>query len=338
MKKLLAAGLAVLALLPRPARADGGLLQSYSRDHRLVSEEYRRQGALITGPEGWARRVFSYDEEGHLTREECLGIDGEPVLSTRGYCARAFEYRNGTAVYEAYLDEDGAYILPRGVPCAVTVREVDGEGRVLRESYFDVAGRACLHPEKGFACAVYDRDPHGNPTREAWFDQDLEPMEINGCHQVIRVFDEQSRLMREQYYALDGQSPEGGPAAREWRYDQRGLITEESFYGPDGNLTPCAEGYALALYDHDGAGREVSRRYLGPTGEPARVDGCHQIITAYDDMGRKASETFLDENGNGTVRGDGAAALVYRYDNDGDLTGMVAYDLAGEPVRTLPAP
>jgi hypothetical protein len=133
-------------------------------------------------------------------------------------------------------------------------------------------------------------------------------MTTSGYARVEQRYDQRGRLVEEAYFGVDGR-----PVLRDWgfatarfRYDDLGRRTEQAQFGVDGLPLLGRYGFSIVRYRHDARGNEIESARFGVAGEAvADVSGAHRNRSAYDERGNRVS--------------------VRRYDTAGESVGAAQY-------------
>lgn len=101
-----------------------------------------QDGLMLRNDEGYAIVKYFYNEFRQCTGENYLGLDRQPVMNTKKYCASiSYEYdERGVWVKIEYFDENGNYIVPTGMTYATYERDYDALWQVSWEAYYDEDG------------------------------------------------------------------------------------------------------------------------------------------------------------------------------------------------------
>lgn len=199
---------------------------------------------VLTGGETWGgfhKSAREFDEAGRVISECFFDTDGSPVTLKEGYSRREYEYDdNNNRIRELYYDQDGSKVLNSN-GCAEIRREFDASNRKIRESYYGTDGEP-IRLFSGQAMVEFMYDENGNEAQLSYFDAAGKPLLVGGetwggYHKQVRVFDEAGRIMREDFYDIDG-SPvtlKEGYSYREYEYDENASFIGYRYYDKNGN-------------------------------------------------------------------------------------------------------
>ena len=143
--------------------------------------------------------------------------------------------------------------------------ETDGKADVIRETYYDYAGRPTTGGE-GFV--TRERTVRqGKTISVRWFDG-------NG---------EAAAAAEDTYYRVD------------YTYDKAGNINREKYYDAEGNPVRCAAGYAIVYREYDAYNRVVYEKYYDTDGFAVMMaDGAVSYRYEYDEDGELIRTTKYD--------------------------------------------
>ncbi|MBN1771836.1 MAG: ATP-binding protein [Deltaproteobacteria bacterium] len=111
----------------------------------------------------FARRTWTYDDQGHLEEYRTWGADGGPREDGWGIAARVRHWVGETVVEERYLDAAGRLRAgPTGIARAVW--DYDDRDRPIREAFYDASGGTIV-PEGWVAELTAHRDATGRVDR-----------------------------------------------------------------------------------------------------------------------------------------------------------------------------
>ncbi len=341
----------------------------YDSDVRVTAEEYfDAEGRPVRCRDGYARVTFAHDLGGHVIEASYFGPDGRPTWHKKGYAVlrRTYDPR-GNVLTRTALAPDGRPVVDHDGLCEVRT-EYDPWGRPTRVSYFGPDGRPAPGPD-GAASVERSFDRFGNPLVVSYFGADGERVCCKeGYWQQRMEYDAAGWLRRSTYHDIDGVQraaadnvaesrrqvdgrgnpveflylgADGKPALRDGLharvaqvFDDRSLLREESYFGPDlERPAKASNGSAGSRAEYDARGRQTSRTYVGPDGKPWRhADGYAQLRWAYDDRGRWVEEAYFDEQGRPAATGGSVASTRRAYDDRGNPTEQTYHDRDGKLV------
>ncbi|MFM7148358.1 MAG: protein kinase domain-containing protein, partial [Gemmataceae bacterium] len=275
-------------------------------------------------------RRFEHDDRGLVTFLSFVGARNRPVTHPFGYAQIKRRWDAlGNLLEESYLDLAGN--LARGTRGAglrwtynadgnPTLMETFGLDRKPTSGYrmsYDDRGNlvtmANLTPQTtGPVRFHFDYDSRDNCIRTRYFDAADKPIADpgSGSYGVERSHDDQGRVVTAVYLGQDGKpalalaNSEGGFLTRRkyvqtrYAYNDRGQVTEESYFGFRGEPVTDAGGVASYRYKFDDAGRNTELALFGPDGSPVNnSQGIARTVWTYDDQGRLEETASFDAGG-----------------------------------------
>jgi serine/threonine-protein kinase len=341
-----------------------------------------------------------FDERGRVRETRYLDAAGNPVITklmgAAGY-AETWDARDH-AVEMRLLGPDGHPMVAEG-GFARTTRGFGSTGRPVERRYFDEADRPT--PSMGSAGPLnrFTYDDRGLPTEHASRDEGDHPFATaDGSASTRWKYDRLRNEVEEAYFDAEGKAvvsssgfaarrsrydadddlvsisysdAEGAPtfhtgfATKHLKYDDRGLVVEESYFDTNDNPVLLSDGYATVRYARDRSGDVTAESYLGRRGEPvlcaggyARKTNTYEVhrrraTTAlfdtsgapvlgsagwsverltYDDRGLVVREDHLDAVGQPKVTKAGAASIVRKWDKRGNLEEEASLGPDGRPI------
>lgn len=231
------------------------------------------------------------DDKNRITEIRYLGADGELCLNQEGY-ARV------TMAYTSF-------------------------GALRRLSYFGTGKKRVLVPSLDYA--AIECDYRGKTlTGRRYLDAEGKPAEsFLGYAAMIQKVNKKNQVLGISYQHADGSPavcPEGWSSC-EIRRDKSGRETAIRYLDAAGNPVTLAEGYAREEISYPKESEKRIRRFDAAGNAVAFETGVYTLVQQLRE-GRVVRETFLGADGAPTVNGGGASALVYAYDQDGNITDM----------------
>jgi hypothetical protein len=281
------------------------------------------EGAPQVDSNGIYRTAYTHDDRGNAIRGTFLGAQAEPTPSWEGCLEVQITFDPaGNETERRCVGAAGATETTHGTKLAFVRREVDERGCELRQTRFDASGGAILFG--GAAAVVMTRDEHCSETSRATVDPRGAPVAVPGdaaknvfvldaegkvverrCFDVkeqpmncegeatpmgsVRRFthDDRGREISQKSFDAAGaptDSSRGYPHETRTAYDERGLVTERSTFGPDGKPAPSLGTVARRAYAYDALGAQTSEASYGVDGQPvAGATLVHEIVTTYDE-------------------------------------------------------
>ena len=309
----------------------------YDRNHRIVRESYfDENGQAMLRTDGlYAARTFGYDGDGKtVSTERFFGLSGEPVLNSSGFASYTRDVdRDGRILRECYWDTDGKAIM-RSSGYAEVRRGYDEQNRVIHESYWDTSG-AQVVLSGGYSAWQREYDGLGDIIMEQYLNPDGDEAVLPaGYSRVDRQFDDEKRVLREAYSAHgEAVCIPNGYAAFTRAYDDRGNVIREAHQDASGSPVLRTSGYAAVEREYDRENRVVRERYLDTADAPIMLSAGYSAITReYNGLGRVVKEAYWDGNGQPVRLEAGYAALTREYNALGQIIEEAYQDEEGHPI------
>lgn len=317
-----------------------------------------------------------YDENRVKYREEYYDLEGKPDRGSWGYAAKEIGYDDhGNVNLEIYYDEEGNKTINRN-GCASIKKDYNDIGRNIHEEYYGTDGeRIALTTGQSATSFAYDN--FGRQTEVSYFDAQDKPTLFGGdtwggYHKVIRQFDENGQIAREDFYGVDGNPImiKEGCASIEYEYDENGNCTRkiyydwagartigsggyceirrefnsnnqnirDSFYGIDGKLITLPSGQASTECKYDEKGHPVEMAFYDIKNRPVMIGGVnwggyHKVIRTFDNNGRVTGESFRGIDGQPVMMKEGYSFRETIYDETGNISEQHYYDTDGNEVN-----
>ncbi|MCQ2527484.1 MAG: VanZ family protein [Saccharofermentans sp.] len=196
-----------------------------------------------------------------------------------------------------FVDENGVVTFASDRKFATIIRELNAEGRNIRERYYDENGDPAIMWMDHYGLA-FEYDEEGRSYKYTFLDAQGEPMMGKGeFSTVLRKYDSENRVCEEWYYDLDMQPVQrSGYYGCRYQRDSEGRTTETAYLDINGNVTKSNSGYAIERYTRDSEGKLLVTMYYDENGEPTPL-GRWQYGVRYTDDG----SIMLDKDGNELV-------------------------------------
>ncbi|GHU76025.1 hypothetical protein AGMMS49992_21010 [Clostridia bacterium] len=271
------------------------------RNNRTQEKYYDAAGAPVLCEKGYHEVDYQYDSKKVLIAESYLDIDGNPVIpiDKKAPTVRYKFDKKGLIIEEQYTDHESNPVLCDDGYAKVT-REFDKSGRITKESYYDTDGNPILSVN-GYASLTKEYDAAGNSISETYWDKDgYQINAVVGYARIERVYVD-NRLVSETY--LD---PSGNPVALldgyasfTQRYDSSGNLIDVAYYDENGILVPSVKAlYARVSRIYNAQKRVTEERYYGYNGQPFIMpDGYAMLTRDYDIAGNVLVQSYRDADG-----------------------------------------
>ncbi len=241
----------------------------------------------------------TYDDKGRRIKEVYFTNEGEPYEMEDGYFACEFGYdSDGNESSYLYLDSDGnPMITNKGY--AELKREYNYKKQVTREDYIGPDGEHIMLTD-GYSAVEYRYDDSGNRSDIRYFD-DQTPIMIRGNYsKLVKTFNEDKRVIREEYYDTEGKPVliSSGYASIDYEYDEDGNETCRKIYGTAGEPVICTSGYAVLKREYSENGKVIRENYYGTDGEPLTLSSGYAVLEyTYDDYGNRTDTHYKNASG-----------------------------------------
>lgn len=196
-----------------------------------------------------------------------------------------------------FEDASGNPTFAEDAGYAISRRQLDEQGRTVREAYYDEQDRPVCTASHGAQKLIeYD----GETEKITYLDEDGRAFTIRtGYATVVRkpVSDEKTgrRIIEETYYDEEGNpvALELGQYSARKEFDADGQCTVLTFLDPEGNPVSTTAGYTSKSMSYFPDGRIETERYFDENGKPsALADG--QYGVRYDARG---GIVYLNDDG-----------------------------------------
>jgi hypothetical protein len=284
--------------------------------------------------DGYATVTSDYDQHGKVTQTRFYGVNSEAVISKKDhYHGLKTEYdEQGNKSVETYINTDGKPMsLADGY---ATVRQVYESGYVTQMRFYSVNNKPVVSKKEGYHGLEAAYDEQGNPIIMTFLGLDGKPMSLDdGFATVKSAYDSRGNVTQITFYGVNGEpvvSKKDRCHGWEAAYDDQGNQTVMTFLGP----TSLADGYATKKSAYDSGGKVTEQRFYGVNGEPvlSKRDGYHGFKAEYDAQGNQTLLAYLGKDGKPMLVADGYATVKFSNDSHGRVTQKRFYGVNGEPV------
>lgn len=272
------------------------------------------------------RRVL--DELGRPVERAAFGLHDEPIdldgvhLHQRTYDAndRLIEVRRLDSRRQPVLRDNG---------CHRERFRRDPAGNVLEHRCFGIDDTPTAFAGTGGA-AIIERVYAGmRPESVTFRGADGEVL-----RRTRHTYDEAGREIGERVEDADGRVL----SAAVYEVDERGHRLADIRLGPDGKRIPPEQGWAETRYQRDLAGRETEARWFDAEGRATTANrgiADHRVVSTYNAMGVRASETWFGVDDRPARGPRGSHAERYVHHPTGELARL---DLVAPPGQPLGSP
>lgn len=282
-----------------------------------------------------------YNQEGNKYREEYFDMKGNPYSGSWEYFAKEMLYdEKGNNTEESYFDETGNKVL-NSSGYHKKIRTFDNN-LVVKDEYYGVSGER-VSLQTGQSIAEYKYDNLNRQKEASFYDKEDNAVLIGGddrggYHKVVREFDDNGRVVREDFYNTSNQLVllKEGYATRKYVYDENGNRTEEHFFDLKGNKTSNSDGVSEIRRNFNKENRVIRESYYDENGKEINSKtGQSAIVYAYG-RDRTTAISYINVEGqpvicNNTENG-GYSKVVKTYDEYGRIIREDYYDTSNRPI------
>lgn len=240
-----------------------------------------------------------------------------------------------TVTYELTLPEGEA--RDDSVVCTLSVTAEKGKKTLLEKevtgSQFDEDGiltvSTTFHSwnERDAAFCVFTKKEKKVSIRGIYY---LQTPDLD----IHRFYDSKYRIIREEYYDLDGeQTIQGeGVFACEYSYDGNDNRSEYRYYSYDNKRCNCKNGYAEMHRIYNKQKQIVREDYYDVDGYPFRLAKGYAYMTYDYSVENCIIYRFYDENNQAVLSTDGYSELWRKFDGNHNTIEERYFDVQGQPV------
>lgn len=231
---------------------------SYNKNNLLTEKKYLdKDNAPAVDEDGVSVYRYQYDEQGRLVGQQMTDVLGEPVEAS-GYTGLKYQY-----------DEDNN-----------RVRAVYYNGEEMQSQ------------------EIYSYDEKGNRILTAYQDGSGNPMMTRYGAFMKKEYNDMGDLIRTSFLDTDKELciGERGCAGFTHTVDNMGNVTEEHYFGADGQPIVCSDGFATGIREYNAQGWKIRDSFYGLDGKLiSNENGQASVIEyIYNDSGRKKTEIYYD--------------------------------------------
>ena len=281
---------------------------------------------------------YTRDDEGRVTGETALGLDGEPVEETGSTIVSSrSEYDNkGRLAFFRFLDIDGK---PTVGPLGYAVEEVhhDAAGNVIERRFLGKDGELVTRLD-GFGIFRANYDEHGTILSKKFYDTAGKPVVVPGFgfHELRIEHDKLGREISKSGFGINGEAltmAEGYHGIR-FGFDAGGRISDQMLFGNGGEAVRHPKEFWHHLkVTFDARGNEVGVQLLGIDENPvANADGVSQIAWTFDEADRFTTWRCYGADGAACLDKDGIHETKFRYDGRGNITRWANFGTDRKPI------
>jgi YD repeat-containing protein len=253
---------------------------------------------------GFAGCEFWHDEGGAITRMDCFGTDGKPVIGDGGFASVHLSYDDhGNATEVALFGPDEKPVLGK-LRYAANRRKFDPRGNLIGVEFLGLDGKPILSAE-GITRVAYAYDTRNREVGRAFFGLDGERVLLADTGQggifghagFHKKYDDRGNMIEVAYFGTEGKPRLTNEkiAKIKYEFNARSQEVGRAFFGVDDKPTPSTNGYAAFRQQFDVRGNIVEQTYFGADGEPVAVGlGYAKVIYNHDYLGRETDAKYFD--------------------------------------------
>jgi YD repeat-containing protein len=306
-----------------------------SRGYLLEEAYFAPNGDPTCIHSGYHKIQLHCDEEGNVTDERFLGIDGQLVYTIDGWAISRAKYEGGQQVEVSYFGTNEDPILnTNGVHMETRLYEA---GLLKEVRFFGTGGRSDpVTSTEGCSIVRLGYDEQRNEVSRSNFDEHDQPVVTSeGYHRLKREYDKTRGLVkRVEYHSAPGESltmVKDGYAVSENEYNSQGKLVRQTFFGKDRQPIEREGGYHAIEVDYDEQGRIVETRHYDTNRKLQHFEGTPIVRTTYDAFGRETSKRFFTADHQKTTHADGNHGWDAQYDPRGNQTIKCFVDTENKP-------
>jgi len=315
---------------PTPVNGSGAsaIVETSDAQGNVIEVQFRDEnGRPMAAQDGGGAVIRrEYDDQGRLTHERYLGVDGAPA-SHNGTFGSDFIYDRRSNLLETDDVDAVGHVAMRHR------RTYNTAGLMIDAADSDAAGRAAVDPRRGASSVRLTYDDRGRILSQAFFGVNGEESARGGIHEMDYAYGDDGHSRRETDLGI------GGVGLGQMRFvdDNQGRNLEASAWLLDGApaTTHYLHGVHMIRQTYGGPGGPVRREFLGVNGLPTLDDeGIASTRLTYDVRGNVVREDFFGVFGEpGNYSRDGApggpSSMTHQLDSHGRETETDYYSQSG---------
>ncbi|MBU1410411.1 hypothetical protein KKC22_02725 [Myxococcota bacterium] len=317
---------------------------------------------------GQVKFTYKYDASGNLLSAAAENKEGKPSYLKNFHYSKITYDSVGNPLSEAFLDKEGKP-AKNSMEIGMWKATYDATGNLVRKLYFDTGGKPMLDKEKS-AGASFTYDANGRQTGSCTLGLDGKPsMDINGVICRKWIHDVKGVVTEAQFLDAQGKplarkdgiarikykETAGGQVSEEWYYDIAGkpALDQERIHG---TITTTDVGKHTLLMCNYGIDKKKKKGKDGvactrmtfnedddvveewTTDEKdalvLNADGVAGCVTKFDEFAREVEHWYYGTQRELVMHKElEHAGMVSKYDADGEIEDMIAYDADREPIK-----
>lgn len=333
-----------------------------NRGWRIADDFFDANGQLTVNSDGVAGVRYTFDARRNIVEQITLGVDEKPVAGKDGYALlkTVFNERNQVVAVSVFDPEACPTVSAKGFHQAAL--RYDVRGNVVEQTWFGVDGKRVfakfpIAPSLGEDEAIwakqvayvsslrYEYDTLGHILSTRAFGLGDEPvLGLAGAHKIEFFYNEKSICNGARFFDADGAPTISllGFAGYQSYYDDRWLLCERRYLGPDGKLMLHVDSdhgviYAALRISYDDHGRHETVTFLDTELKPFLTNlRASSVRKKYDARGNEVERQFLGLDGKPIDSSRGHATLRAEYDVFDNIIRQSQYDAKGKIIPIAP--
>jgi hypothetical protein len=313
------------------------LRRTYDDDGHVAREDcLDRQGNKVLRSDGCFGRKLVWHMTGAVSEQACLSDDGEGVADGDGIHRRTFVLNDmGDVVEENFLDGRGGRVARASDGCARVRTKRDEAGNAVEETCLDDAGSPKLRSGERHSITLMKRDKNGCLSEVSYADADRRPTDDP---RLVLTSDAHCTPVRRESFGADGKRV--GVIFEDKLSDSGDCIERRCSVGSGPAQCPNVGFYSpgdrgsLVKWDINEKGQTVSKKCFRSDGTPSGCDEAypHEQRFTFDPEGQPTSESYFDSKGE-PAKWNGVHRQELIRNALGRLTSKKYLNVEGEPVH-----
>jgi hypothetical protein len=326
-----------------------------NRGWRIADDFFDANGQPTVNSDGVAGIRYTFDARRNIVEQVTLGVDGKSVAGKDGYALlkAVFNERNQVVAISMFDSDARPTVCAKGFHQAAL--RYDVRGNVVEQTWFGVDGKRVFakfpiaqslgEDEAVWANQVayvsslrYEYDAVGHMLCTRAFGLGHEPvLGLAGAHKIEFSYNEKSICNGARFFDADGAPIISllGFAGYQSYYDDRWLLCERRYFGPDRKLMLHIDSdygliYAAFRISFDDHGRPDTTTFLDTELKPFLTNlQASSVRKRYDARGNEVEHQFLGLDGQPIDSSQGCATLRAEYDVFDHMVRQSQYDAKG---------
>lgn len=284
---------------------------------------------------------YTRNEKGYITKvtyhaNDADELDESAIGDNNNIYGKVFELDSlGRVTKVSYVNHEGNPMTDKYGVGSIRYNNAGFEGNDTIE-YLDSNGNL-VYNEHRFARQAQKLDKYGNPIEQWCEGADEKPCyDYKNVYRQVFVFDENGCLKEMDYYDIDGNLSycADNYAIERGKYDSRGRCIEAAYY--DINNQPCytKNGFSISRVNYDKNDCLIERCFYDIYNKPCNEKeyGVHIIKTEYDNFNYIVDQAVFDKDDNPSITPNyGFHRQIYIFDDYHRITSSKVFGTDGIP-------